>query len=338
MFTTKDGKTVSKAGISGFRGRRIPKDTVEGIIDNLGDTNLIELSEGQGITEDVLGQLMDKLVREEVFIITETKKRTAKTFENQVNKSLEKLRTDYIDLYELENVKKGYDYLTVVGQGGALEKAVELKKSGKIRYIGVSTYDSQIAQEFNDHPYVDKIMVPYNPSEIHNKDLYKKFSTKTFLVGISPSGGRLSDNKEGLVNFSMKEDFLAHVIFRVKNKEEIKELNQIISSNDQMTAEEEEALIKEYEDYGCNYCRQCGGCIPCTVGIDIIRNLAINTRLKRGDYSVLDGYFDQFKTAHDCIKCGACDLRCPYLVPVRDFHKETRALVDEYEKKNQKEQ
>ena len=78
------------------------------------------------------------------------------------------------------------------------------------------------------------------------------------------------------------------------------------------------ALVKEL---GSDFCRRCGYCAPCPQGINIPSNFILVNYLR--NYGLQDWakgrYFAQDKTAADCVKCGLCETRCPYELPIRQM-------------------
>ncbi len=83
-----------------------------------------------------------------------------------LRQSLERLQTDYLDLWQIHDVRTPQDIELIAGPGGALEAFVEAKASGTVRYIGVTGHhDPQIlSQAVREWP-VDAVMLPVNPVE-----------------------------------------------------------------------------------------------------------------------------------------------------------------------------
>ena len=69
-----------------------------------------------------------------------------------------------------------------------------------------------------------------------------------------------------------------------------------------------------------NFCRRCGYCAPCTVGIDIPGIFTLENYLKHYDLAdwARSRYESQTARAGDCIGCGKCEERCPYELPIRE--------------------
>ena len=74
---------------------------------------------------------------------------------------------------------------------------------------------------------------------------------------------------------------------------------------------------------GTQFCRRCGYCAPCTVGIAIPQVFTLEGYLSRyGLAQWAHGRYDTMPAkASDCIGCGQCESRCPYHLPIRQMLK-----------------
>jgi predicted aldo/keto reductase-like oxidoreductase len=86
-----------------------------------------------------------------------------------------------------------------------------------------------------------------------------------------------------------------------------------------LTDAEKDKCKKIAKELGQEFCRRCGYCAPCPQGINIPQNLLlVNYKRKYGLGEWAKGrYHAMDATAKDCVKCGACETRCPYELPIR---------------------
>lgn len=87
---------------------------------------------------------------------------------------------------------------------------------------------------------------------------------------------------------------------------------------------EREELDSEVASLGAKFCRRCGYCKPCQVGIDIPSQFILDgyyTRYNLKDWAE-QRYRDSDIKAEDCIECGDCEPRCPYDLPIIDMLKD----------------
>ncbi len=83
-----------------------------------------------------------------------------------LEETLTRLQTDYLDLWQIHDVRTEADFKMISNSGGALEAFVAAKSSGKVRFIGVTGHQDPdiLARAVNDWP-VDAVMMPVNPAE-----------------------------------------------------------------------------------------------------------------------------------------------------------------------------
>jgi predicted aldo/keto reductase-like oxidoreductase len=100
--------------------------------------------------------------RDGVFLACKTGKRTAQEAEQELHQSLERLRTDHLDLYQLHAVKTDEDVRTILGPGGALETFVKARDQGLVRYLGFSAHSEEAALALIEAFDFDTILFPFN--------------------------------------------------------------------------------------------------------------------------------------------------------------------------------
>ena len=94
-------------------------------------------SYGDGRSEILMGKAL-KGHREKIFLMSKSDKRSAKAAQAELDLSLKRLSTDYLDLWQFHNVTSVENTEQIFFKDGAMEVALKAKESGKIRYIGVT--------------------------------------------------------------------------------------------------------------------------------------------------------------------------------------------------------
>lgn len=126
--------------------------------------NHIDTAASYGDAELRLGPWMETH-RDEYFLATKTGERTRTEAYNEIERSLERLRTDQIDLIQLHNLVDEDEWRTVFSAGGALEGVVEAKEDGLVRFIGVTghgvTVAAQHLRSLQEYSF-DSVLLPYN--------------------------------------------------------------------------------------------------------------------------------------------------------------------------------
>jgi aryl-alcohol dehydrogenase-like predicted oxidoreductase len=99
------------------------------------------------------------------FVATKTGKRTAAEAREELNRSLERLGVDRIDLWQLHNLSDPIEWDRALSPGGAIETAVEAREQGLVRFIGVTGHGAQIAATHRRSLTrfdFDSVLLPYN--------------------------------------------------------------------------------------------------------------------------------------------------------------------------------
>jgi len=113
--------------------------------------------------------------RKEFFLASKTGERTYKAAYAEIQKSLERLQTDQIDLIQLHNLVDPEAWATALGEGGALKAALEAQEKGYVRFIGVTGHGITVAarhlKSLNRFPF-DSVLLPYNFEFMHQKEQY----------------------------------------------------------------------------------------------------------------------------------------------------------------------
>jgi predicted aldo/keto reductase-like oxidoreductase len=98
--------------------------------------------------------------RKDVFLACKTTERTAEGSRRELEESLQLLRTDHVDLYQVHSLNTPEDLETVTGPGGALETFVAAREEGKTRYLGFSSHSAEVAMQLMDRFDFDSILFP----------------------------------------------------------------------------------------------------------------------------------------------------------------------------------
>jgi predicted aldo/keto reductase-like oxidoreductase len=76
------------------------------------------------------------------------------------------MRTDYLDLWQVHDMRTRRDIETVFGPGGAIEAFLEARAQGKARFVGVTGHENPvIIRECLERFDFDTVLIPVNPAE-----------------------------------------------------------------------------------------------------------------------------------------------------------------------------
>ena len=79
------------------------------------------------------------------FLATKTGERTAVKAREEIQRSLERLQVDQVDLLQLHNLVDPQEWETALGPGGALEAAIQAREQGLVRFIGITGHGTSVA-------------------------------------------------------------------------------------------------------------------------------------------------------------------------------------------------
>ncbi len=146
------------------------------LVDRFG-INHIDVAASYGEAEDRLGPWLEQH-RDRYFLATKTGERSRDEAWAEINRSLERLRTDHVDLIQLHNLVDEVEWQQAFAAGGALEAAVRARDEGLVRFIGVTGHGLTVAtqhrralEEFD----FDSVLLPYNYPMAQNPKYLAEF-------------------------------------------------------------------------------------------------------------------------------------------------------------------
>jgi aryl-alcohol dehydrogenase-like predicted oxidoreductase len=118
-------------------------------------------SYGNGEAEEKLGPALEPF-RKDVFLACKTRVRDAAGAQAELERSLERMRTDHFDLYQIHAVLNMEEVEQVLAPGGALEVALRAREAGQTRFIGFSAHSAEAAVELLRRFPFDSVLFPFN--------------------------------------------------------------------------------------------------------------------------------------------------------------------------------
>jgi aryl-alcohol dehydrogenase-like predicted oxidoreductase len=143
--------------------------------------NHIDTAASYGDAELRLGPWL-KQHRNEFFLATKTEKRTYAAAKEELHRSLERLQTDHVDLWQMHLLVEPDEWETAMGPGGALEAFIEAREQGLTRFLGVTGHGVTVAQmhlKSLERFDFDSVLLPYNPTMMQNPQYAADFEQLT---------------------------------------------------------------------------------------------------------------------------------------------------------------
>ena len=201
-----------------------------------------------------------KEARLKIFQTSKSASREKKGALADLDQTLKRLRTDYLDLWQIHDVRTEEEIQKIAGPGGALEAFIEARLSGKVRYIGVTGHhDPEVLTRAVREWPVDSVMMPVNPVEM----LLGGFLTLTLpvakekgiaIIGMKILGGshylisQLGITPESLIRYAQSHDITIAIV-GCSNPEEVRTLAEEGSNTNPMAEKEKLALLSKFEPY-----------------------------------------------------------------------------------------
>lgn len=325
----KTGLRISRLGFGGIPIQKIDAEGTKTLVEMLikEGVNFIDTARAYTVSEEYLGYALEG-VRDRFVLATKSMARTKEAMVKDIDVSLEKLRTDYIDLYQIHNPSPA-DFARVMEEGGALEALLAAKAAGKIGHIGVTLHSVELFARAVELPWVETIMFPYNIVETQGEELIAKCAERNIgFICMKPLAGGAIDDPLLALRFAVNNPAVSVVIPGMAEISEIAQNVSAVASAAPLSDAEREKMAKIKNALGTNFCRRCNYCAPCAAGINIPSVFLFEGYYSRYDLKdwAVARYSQLPKTASDCIGCGACEGRCPYHLPIREMLKKTAKI------------
>ena len=123
--------------------------------------NYYDVAPAYGNAEERLGPAIQDF-RSNIFLACKTGKRSKVEALAELHQSLEKLKTDYFDLYQLHAMSSDSDLEQVLSVGGAMEALIEARDKGIVRHLGFSAHSVEVAVRLMDQFDFDSVLFPVN--------------------------------------------------------------------------------------------------------------------------------------------------------------------------------
>ena len=316
------GLRISRLGFGGIPIQKVDAQRVRELMERLAreGVNYIDTARGYTVSEQLLGQALDGL-RDRFVLATKSMARTREAMARDIDISLGNLRTEAIDLYQIHNPSMA-ELEQVIAPGGALEALLEAKESGKIRHLGVTAHKADVFERALELPWVETVMFPYNIVETQGEALIHRAAERGVgFVCMKPlAGGALEDARLAL-RFIRQNPDVSVIIPGMHSEEEITQNLGAVNDASPLTNEELAQIARVRSELGTQFCRRCDYCQPCAAGISISGIFVLEGYLQRyglGDWAKTR-YSGMANKASACLKCGACESRCPYQLPIRQM-------------------
>ncbi|HAO92639.1 MAG: aldo/keto reductase [Deltaproteobacteria bacterium GWB2_55_19] len=197
--------------------------------------NYLESARAYAGSEIYYGEAL-KGKRDKIYLASKSHARDRKGALAHLDETLKNMKTDYLDVWQIHDVRTEDDFNVIFGANGALEAFVEAKAAGKVRFIGVTGHqDPLILKRCLEAFDFDTVLIPVNPAEQHYKPFIEEIvpiagakdigvvAMKTYLRGLWDAPKKL------LFNYALTQP-VATAVIGADNIEQLRE-NAELASN-----------------------------------------------------------------------------------------------------------
>ncbi|NMA06107.1 MAG: aldo/keto reductase [Ruminococcaceae bacterium] len=319
---------VTRTSFGALPIQRVPEKEAIKILNHAydGGINFYDTANMYTDSEEKIGKAFTPTMRSNIIISTKTGGSDYKTVKKHLENSLVKMNTDYIDILQLHNPAELPD---PDNNDSSYRALIDAKKEGKIRFIGITNHKLHIANLALESGLYDTLQFPFNYLSTDAEfGLVQKSSDLDigFIAMKALSGGLLKNSRACALFF--RQNPTAVPIYGIQSIEELNEWLSLESQEIEMTPEIEHIIAADKRELSGNFCRSCGYCMPCAVGIEIKTAARMDMLLRRSPFRPLlsDENYNMMMKINDCINCGLCKTRCPYELDVPNLLK--RMLKD----------
>ncbi len=275
-----------------------------------GGINYFDTARVYSDSEEKIGEALSA-VRENIIISTKTMSTSVEGFWRDLETSLSLMKTDYIDIYQFHNPS----FCPKPGDGtGLYEAMLEAKEKGLIRFIGFTNHRLKVAEEAVLSGLYDTLQFPFSYLAGEKEEALVRLCEEKdvgFICMKALAGGLITRSDAA---YAYLAKFPVAPIWGIQKESE---LDEFLSYNENVPTltDEIKALIEhDRAELMGDFCRGCGYCMPCPVGIEINNCARMSLLLRRSPAAshLTEEGQAKMKKIEDCIECGKCRSLCPY--------------------------
>ena len=261
-------------------------------------------------SEEKLGEAFSDR-RDRLFLASKTQAKTPEGFWKDLETSLRLLKTDHLDVYQFHCVRQCY----APGDGtGMYEAMLQAKEQGKILHIGITAHQIGVAEQIAASGLYETLQFPFSYLATQRDVDLVMACQKADMGFIAMKGlsGGLLNNAAACMAFLSQYPVLP--IWGVQRREELEQWLSFFDAMPQMTDELTAVIERDRRELLGDFCRGCGYCSPCTVGIVINQCARMSQMVRRAPSAdwLSPAWQAEMEKIDQCVDCGICMTRCPY--------------------------
>lgn len=276
-----------------------------------GGINYFDTANAYTDSEEKIGLALSD-VRDKIVISTKSAATDKAGVIAHIENSLRMLKTDYIDLFQFHQVPAVPDK---EDPNGAYAGAMEAKARGLIGHIGITSHRVDVAEACIADGSFETIQFPFSYIS-SDRDLALAEKCREaglgFIAMKGLAGGMLTNARACAAFMNMYDNVVP--IWGIQRMEELQQWLKLAEEEPQMDAELDAFIKQERQQLSGNFCRSCGYCMPCPMGIEIRNCARMDMLLRRSPWKqyMTEEWQAKMEKINDCIGCRSCSSKCPY--------------------------
>ena len=309
----KTGLTVTRPAMGCLPIQRCSVDEAVSILQQAyeGGIRYFDTANAYTDSEKKIGLALSD-VRKNIVISTKSAGTDKDTVLSHIENSLKMMKTDYIDLFQFHQVQSVPD---PDDPEGAYAGALEAKRRGWIRHIGFTSHRVDVAEQCIASGNFETCQFPFSYIS-GERDLALADKCREagmgFIAMKGLAGGLLTNARACHAFMNCYDNVVP--IWGIQKPEELEEWLAVAKEDPVLDDELNSVIRKDREELAGTFCRSCGYCMPCTVGIEIRNCARMNMLLRRSPWRqyMTDEWYAKMQKINDCINCRKCVSKCPY--------------------------
>ena len=309
----KTGLNIEKNGFGCLPIQRVSRQEAVRLLRRAydGGMNYFDTARAYTDSEEKVGEAFAGM-RDKVILATKSQAQTGEQMKQDLETSLRMLKTDYIDVYQFHNPafcpKPG-------GADGLYDAALEAQAQGKIRFISITNHRLAVAQEAIDSGLYATLQFPFSYLSGVQEEMLLDGCVKAgmgFIAMKALAGGLIRDGYTAAAFMARQPHVVP--IWGVQHDWELEQFLDCIQNPPELTPERQAVIARDRKELAGDFCRGCGYCMPCPVGIEINNCARMSLMLRRAptDAWLTPEQQAKMEKIKDCLHCGQCKSKCPY--------------------------
>jgi len=330
----RTGQIVSSLGFGAMNLPGVPFEQARDALNYALDHGItyIDTAATYRNSEEIIGESIGHR-RKEFFLATKARERDYEAAKAEIDRSLKRLKTDYVDLLQLHYVNYVQEFKQLMSDHGAYRAALEAKQAGKVRFIGITGHRPELLAKWIEPGQFDQVL--FHLSLVQPFALNELIPAATRLnmgkVAMKPLSGGFVQPVEKALRFTHSHDI--HVM--ISGMTSVEEVKQNLAALETEVDEEEKRELDQLAaKLSTHNCRRCNYC-SCPIGIPIPDTMISSVvRKELGLLPRGKAFYERNREKllscadyEPCKEKPQCEPLCPYHLPMQRTIQETAASL-----------